>query len=189
MRWIVLLGFLMATGAMPARAAGPAVIVLLGKGAQVYGCVPAGTGFAWRLKVPDATLTDAAGRRVGRHFAGPSWQAEDGSTVTGEVLVASQAAQADAIPWLVLKAKGHSGDGMFSAVTYIVRSATAGGGFGASCERRRRGRSHCTQTNVATASTKITSDTQALSRHGPSSCAGSTRNISITNRPAVYQAT
>ena len=47
--------------------------------------------------------------------------------MTGEVLVASKAAQADAIPWLVLKAKAHSGEGLFSAVAYIVRSATAGG--------------------------------------------------------------
>jgi len=127
MRRMMLLGLLATTSTLPAQAASPAVIVLLGKGAQIYECAQAGTGFAWRLKAPDAILTDAAGRRIGHHFAGPSWQAEDGSTVTGEVLVASQAEQADAIPWLVLKAKTQSGEGLFSAATYIVRSATVAG--------------------------------------------------------------
>ncbi len=127
MRWTVLLGLFAAIGTLPAQAADPAVIVLLGRGAQVYDCAQTGTAFAWRLKAPDATLTDAAGQRIGHHFAGPSWQAEDGSTVTGEVLATSGATQADAIPWLVLKAKTHSGTGLFSAVAYIVRSATVGG--------------------------------------------------------------
>ena len=127
MRRMALLGFLAAGGVLPAQAAGPAVIVLLGRGSQIYDCTQAATGFAWRLKAPDAILTDAAGRRAGHHFAGPSWQAEDGSTVTGEVLVASEATQADAIPWLVLKAATHNGNGLFSAVAYIVRSATVGG--------------------------------------------------------------
>jgi hypothetical protein len=132
MRRMVLLSFLATTGVLPAQAASPAVIVLLGKGAQIYECAQTGTAFAWRLKAPDAILTDAAGRRIGHHFAGPSWQAEDGSTVTGEVLVANEATQADAIPWLVLKAKTHSGKGLFSAVAYIVRSATMGGAAPAS---------------------------------------------------------
>lgn len=129
---LMLLGCMVVANVLPVRAADPAVIVLLGKGTQIYGCAQAGTGFAWRLKAPDAVLTDAAGRRIGRHFAGPSWQAEDGSTVVGEVLAASGATQADAIPWLVLKAKAHSGDGLFSGVAYVVRSGTAGGAAPAS---------------------------------------------------------
>ena len=132
MRRMVLLGFLAAAGVLPAQAASPKVTVLLGEGAQIYECRQTATGFAWRLKAPDATLTDAAGRRIGHHFAGPSWQAEDGSIVTGEVLAAGDAMQADAIAWLVLKAKTHSGAGLFSAVSYIVRSATVGGAAPAS---------------------------------------------------------
>ena len=127
MRRMAMLGLLAAMGVLPAQAAGPAVIVLLGTGVQIYGCTQTATGFAWRLKGPDAILTDTAGRRAGQHFAGPSWQAEDGSTVTGEVLVASEATQADAVPWLVLKAKTHGGEGLFSTVAYVVRSATVGG--------------------------------------------------------------
>ena len=140
MRGLVLLGLFAATAALPAQAAAPTVIVLLGKGAQVYECAQTGTGFAWRLKGPDAILTDAAGHRIGHHFAGPSWQADDGSTVTGKVLVASKATQADAVPWLVLEAETHSGKGLFSAVTYIVRSATIGGGAPAGgCDSARGG--------------------------------------------------
>ena len=86
MRGMVLLGLLATIGALPAQAATPAVIVLLGKGGQIYECAQTGTASAWRLKAPDAILADDAGRRIGHHFAGPSWQAEDGSTMTGEVL-------------------------------------------------------------------------------------------------------
>ncbi len=109
-----------------AHAAAPA-IVLLGKGAQVYACAQTEAGYAWRLKAPDAILLDPAGRQVGRHFAGPSWQAEDGSTVVGAAVATSPAPQAGAIPWLVLTAKSHAGEGVFSGIQYIVRSATEGG--------------------------------------------------------------
>lgn len=127
MRSIILPSLLALAGVPCARAADAGVTVLLGKGVQIYGCAPAGTGYAWRLKAPDAVLSDAAGRTVGHHFAGPSWQAEDGSTVVGKPLVASRAPQAGAVPWLVLAAKSHAGTGLFAAVSYIVRSATEGG--------------------------------------------------------------
>ncbi|GJG85986.1 hypothetical protein tb265_11670 [Gemmatimonadetes bacterium T265] len=102
-------------------------IVLVGTGVQIYGCAASNGAYAWRLKAPDAVLTDSAGHRVGRHFAGPSWQADDGSTVVGEPLVASPAPRPGAIPWLVLRAKSHSGTGVFAGVSYIVRSMTTGG--------------------------------------------------------------
>ena len=38
---------------------------------------------------PDASLLDAKGQVIGKHFAGPSWQANDGSIVVGEALNAS----------------------------------------------------------------------------------------------------
>ena len=123
-RWPVLLGSLLI--AAHAQAAAP-VIVLLGKGVQVYACAQAEAGYAWRLKAPDAILIDPAGHQVGRHFAGPSWQAEDGSTVVGAAMATGQAPQAGAIPWLVLAAKSHAGEGMFAGVSTIVRSATQGG--------------------------------------------------------------
>ncbi len=72
-------------------------------------------------------LTDASGKAVGRHFAGPSWQATDGSTVVGEVEATGAAPQPGDVPWLVLRAKAHSGSGVLAAVTFVVRSATQGG--------------------------------------------------------------
>ncbi len=123
-RLLMLFGFLAL--ARQAHAAAPA-IVLLGKGAQVYACAQTEAGYAWHLKAPDAILLDPAGRQVGRHFAGPSWQAEDGSTVVGAAVATAQAPQAGAVPWLVLAAKSHAGEGVFAGVSYIVRSATQGG--------------------------------------------------------------
>lgn len=115
------------TYAGPARAGDGAALALIGEGVQIYRCVQAGAVAAWQFKAPDAMLTDESGHRVGHHFAGPSWQAEDDSIVVGEPLVASPAPQAGAIPWLVLRAKSHAGDGLFAKVAYIVRSATEGG--------------------------------------------------------------
>jgi hypothetical protein len=79
------------------------------------------------LEGPDASLLDAKGSVIGKHFAGPSWQATDGSTVVGAPLNVSTSPNAGAIPWLVLQAKSHSGDGVMANVQYIVRTRTEGG--------------------------------------------------------------
>ena len=113
-------------GLSNADAASPA-IVLFGKGVQIYECAQADAGYAWRLKAPEATLTDAAGQIAGRHFGGPSWQAQDGSRIIGNVLASSQSPQPDSIPWLVLGVKAHGGSGLFADVTHVVRTDTKGG--------------------------------------------------------------
>ena len=105
----------------------PRVIVLQGRGAQIYTCTPSAAAYAWRLKAPDAVLLDAAGHVAGRHFAGPSWQAQDGSTVAGKLVAAGEAPRQGAVAWVVVTATSHSGKGLFAAVTYVVRSATDGG--------------------------------------------------------------
>lgn len=120
----ILAAFVVAT---PALAAEQPVIVLSAKGVQIYACVRTGETHAWKLTGPEASLTDASGHPAGRHFAGPSWQAEDGSIVVGESLVASQAPDGGAIPWIVLRAKDHKGEGRFATVAYVIRSATVGG--------------------------------------------------------------
>ena len=57
------------------------------------------------------------------------------------MLVASQAPQATAIPWLVLAAKAHQGAGLFANVAYITRSLTEGGAAPASgCDAAHAGR-------------------------------------------------
>ena len=103
-------------------------------GAQVYGCAagtpgtPSATGsFAWTLKRPDATLLDAAGAPAGTHTAGPTWTVKDGSAVVGEKVAQADAPAADAVPWLLLRAKSSSGSGQLSQVTFIQRIKTKGG--------------------------------------------------------------
>jgi Protein of unknown function (DUF3455) len=100
-------------------------------GVQIYQCradKDDATRFAWQFKEPEADLFDAAGKKIGKHYAGPSWEAQDGSKVTGEVVGRSDSAQPDAIPWLLLRTKLTSGSGIFSAVRFIQRLHTVGGG-------------------------------------------------------------
>ena len=111
---------------LPASANSPAV-ELQGRGVQIYICEQVSDAMAWHLKGPEAALLNAAGSEVGDHFAGPSWRAKDGSTVVGEPLIASQSPTDGSIPWLVLRAKSHARNGIFSSVEYIVRLHTVGG--------------------------------------------------------------
>jgi hypothetical protein len=116
-----------------ARAA--SVLELQGKGDQVYRCAEAPGGFTWTLKGPDATLLTPSGKVAGHHFAGPTWQAADGSSVVGEVVASGSPAAEEgpngaapkAIPWLVLRAASHAGAGSFEAVSYVTRTGTVGG--------------------------------------------------------------
>jgi hypothetical protein len=50
----------------------------LGKGLAVYVCKAASGDadrFEWVLARPDAGLFDESGARIGKHFAGPTWEA------------------------------------------------------------------------------------------------------------------
>ena len=96
-------------------------------GAQVYGCAAADGKYAWTLKRPDATLTDAKGAEAGKHGAGPSWTAKDGSSVTGAKVAQADAPGGDAVPWLLLRATSNAGKGQFSQVSFVQRLATKGG--------------------------------------------------------------
>lgn len=96
-------------------------------GVQIYECaaVDGGARYEWKFKAPDATLLDFGGKPMGTHYAGPTWKAPDGSTVVAEVR--SRAPAKDAIPLLLLAAKGGDGDGLFSQVRSIQRLDTVGG--------------------------------------------------------------
>ena len=102
-------------------------LALRGTGVQIYVCADSAAGVAWKLKAPEATLQDAAGHLVAHHFAGPSWQAADGSKVVGAVLSASPAPAAGSIPWLIVRATETTGAGIFAHVAYVLRTQTAGG--------------------------------------------------------------
>jgi len=100
-------------------------------GAQIYVCKAKSDDpdrFEWVLKAPDADLFDEGGRRIGRHFAGPTWESsEDGSEVIGTPIEQTPAPKGGDIPWVLLKAKAGVGKGRFSKVTYIQRVDTEGG--------------------------------------------------------------
>jgi hypothetical protein len=91
-------------------------------GQQLYVC----DGSKWILKAPDAKLFDQAGHVVGSHFAGPTWRWSDGSQVTGRA-VASVVHDPESIPWLLLVATTHSGDGVMNPISSIQRLHTKGG--------------------------------------------------------------
>ena len=99
-------------------------------GVQIYTC---GTSkadparFEWAFKAPEADLFDAAGKKVGSHYAGPTWESTDGSKVVGEVKAKDDGPDPAAIPWLLLSAKSTSGTGVFAPTLSIQRLNTAGG--------------------------------------------------------------
>jgi hypothetical protein len=100
------------------------------KGVQIYVCQPKANDnskFEWTLKAPEATLLNEAGASIGKHYGGPTWEHQDGSKVVGEVKERLDSTDSSAIPWLLLSAKSHQGNGFFSKVTYLHRLNTQGG--------------------------------------------------------------
>ena len=98
------------------------------KGFQVYECRNAKAGgFEWAFVAPDAELFDARGQLIGRHGAGPYWQAADGSRIVGAVKARADAPTQGAIPWLLLSARNDGPAGDFSPVVAIQRVNTHGG--------------------------------------------------------------
>src|SRR5262249_48986783 len=93
---------------------------------QNYACQATATGQAWVFVAPEATLLNPGGEVAGIHFAGPTWQANDGSQVVG-ARVAGFTVDATAIPWLLLRAVSHDGDGRMAKVPFIHRLATVEG--------------------------------------------------------------
>jgi len=105
-------------------------IELHGAGVQIYVCQAKKdepTKYEWTLKAPDARLSDDSGRDVGHHYAGPTWEASDGSRVIGKLEQKKDAPGAADIPWLLLSAKSNEGVGRFARVSFIQRLDTKGG--------------------------------------------------------------
>lgn len=97
-------------------------------GSQIYTCQTAADGkFSWTLKAPEAELHDRKDKVIGQHSAGPTWKLKDGSEVTGKAVAKVNALDAESIPWLLVHAVSHSGNGLLSNVTMIQRVHTHGG--------------------------------------------------------------
>jgi len=74
---------------IPAQLAPPQERPLVGKyaakGVQIYVCSVEGLANEWEFKAPETELTDAQGRSFAKHYAGPTWEARDGSKIVGKV--------------------------------------------------------------------------------------------------------
>jgi hypothetical protein len=81
--------------------------------AQIYECKPdtskpvaQARALTWQFREPIATLM-VAGRSVGRHYAGPSWDLVDGGAMKGKLVTSTPAPTANDIPWLELEVVDH----------------------------------------------------------------------------------
>jgi len=105
------------------------------KGEQIYSCKVDGVldqrvlkaPDGWILKAPEAQLFNKDGKSFGKHFAGPSWEASDGSRVVGKTAANAPSPDADSIPWLLVKVVSRTGEGVLARVTSIQRINTKGG--------------------------------------------------------------
>ena len=105
-------------------------MIVPAKGVQIYECRMSKSqpgAYEWAFVAPDAELFDTTGKSIGRHYAGPHWEAADGSKIVAKLVERADAPKAGDIPWLLLGAKSVGGDGAFSRVTSIQRVNTVGG--------------------------------------------------------------
>jgi hypothetical protein len=102
----------------------------VGVGELTYECREkqgaAGT-FEWTFVAPTATLWNAdRTMAVGKYYAGPTWESNDGSKVTGKQLAIAPGKEGTLLLQLVQAAPA-SGTGSMNGVTYIQRLNTVGG--------------------------------------------------------------
>jgi hypothetical protein len=81
----------------------------------------------WIFVGPKAVLNDRSGKQVGTYFGPPAtWQAKDGSKVTGTQLAVAPSSPGN-LPYQLVKANPAEGKGAMSGVSYIQRVALKGG--------------------------------------------------------------
>jgi hypothetical protein len=101
----------------------------LGVGEITYECrdrkdVPG--EFGWAFVSPVATLWDMQQKAIGKYYGGPTWEAADGSKVTGKQVAVAPASPGN-IPLQLVKADPAMGSGAMTGVSYIQRLETKGG--------------------------------------------------------------
>jgi hypothetical protein len=106
------------------------VRMLHATGVQIYQCKAGAkdpSRYSWVYQEPKAELSDRSGKDIGRHYAGPTWEADDGSKVVGDIVARADAPTPNGIQWLLLRAKSNTGKGIFAKVQSIQRVHTIGG--------------------------------------------------------------
>ena len=118
-------------------------MVATGVGEITYECrekAAAAGQYEWAFVAPVATLYSADRRNVGKYYAGPTWEASDGSRVTGKQMAIAPAAPGS-IPLQLVKTDPTMGGGAMTGVTYIQRLNTKGGVAPAmACDAASKGR-------------------------------------------------
>jgi hypothetical protein len=102
----------------------------LATGVQIYECGPKvdqPSSFEWIFRAPEASLADRSGHPLGKHYAGPTWESVDGSSVVGDLKARDAGPNPSAIPWLLLSAKTTKGSGVLSPTKSVQRVQTVGG--------------------------------------------------------------
>jgi hypothetical protein len=105
------------------------MMIAVGAGDLTYECrvkASQAGAFEWAFAGPTAVLSDKSGTAVGKYYAGPTWESNDGSKVTGKQVAIAPGAPA-AIPLQLVKANPSNGNGAMTEITYIQRLNTIGG--------------------------------------------------------------
>lgn len=116
-----------------------AVLRLSAKGVQIFRCEARGKDSIWAFRLPEAELHDVAGKVVGRHGAGYTFEHVDGSRLIGTIRASDPAPGRGNLPWLLLAMRAF-GTGAFGGVTYVQRVDTAGGMPPERCDASQRNR-------------------------------------------------
>jgi hypothetical protein len=81
----------------------------------------------WVFVGPKAALNDRSGKQLGSYYGPPAtWEAADGSKVTGAQLAVAPAGAGN-LPYQLVKANPASSNGLMKDVTFIQRVALKGG--------------------------------------------------------------
>jgi hypothetical protein len=86
------------------------VMMAVGSGELTYQCRAKAAmpgAFEWVFVEPNAVLADKDGMTIGKYYAGPTWEANDGSKVTGKQLATAPGA-ANAIALQLVKPRNLS---------------------------------------------------------------------------------
>ena len=135
--WISAVCMLLVCGAQTVRSEprlasnGPAAgkmiaLVANARGAQRYVCTVDKDKPRWVAEGPDADLFDASGEFIGHHYRDLTWEALDGSRVTGAT-TAQEVLEHDVTPWTLAAAHQTKRPGVFADVSSIQRTDTRGG--------------------------------------------------------------
>ena len=115
----------------------------VGRGELTYECrekKDMAGAFEWAFVGPVATLYGADQAAVGKYYAGPTWEAKDGSRVTGKQVAVAPGGTGN-IPLQLVKADPAMGMGAMQGVAYIQRLNTQGGVAPAGgCDAQARGK-------------------------------------------------